>query len=227
MRLWVTLYSYPMTEQWLPPLGAGGQTCYCLWSESVHWSNLSGDTLRLGTRWCQHWWWWCVSLPVTCHDTLACYTVISWSNLLWDTEDMTVTLLRRFLRHTSCHDYCFVTMSQLSVTISGLCPRPWGCLQTVTHCVTHNVTNPCYVTPVCHEASWVRLCHDPRDAPEAPVLLLVVTRLQSPVTRPRHALHQERGRVCQCQQLMSGDTRGKPQNCQSGSNVNVSVIHPR
>ena len=31
-------------------------------------------------------------------------------------------------------------------------------------------------------ASWVRLCHDPRDAPEAPVLLMVVTRLQSPVT---------------------------------------------
>ena len=50
-------------------------------------------------------------------------------------------------------------------------------------------------------ASWVRLCHDPGDAPEAPVLLLIVTTLQSlvttgPVTRREarcHALHPERG----------------------------------
>ena len=88
-------------------------------------------------------------------------------------------------------------------------------------------------------ASWVRLCHDPRDAPEAPVLLLIVTMLQSlvttgPVTRreARHALHpeRERERVCQCQcGVMSADTQlGETAELPVwGSNVNVSVIHPR
>ena len=64
-------------------LWAGSLQCYCLWSESDHWSNLSGDTLRLEPGSCQFWWWWCLSLPVTCHATLT-VTLISWFTLRCD-----------------------------------------------------------------------------------------------------------------------------------------------
>ena len=83
-------------------------------------------------------------------------------------------------------------------------------------------------------ASWVRLCHDPGDAPEAPVLLLIVTLVQSlvttgPVTRreapvSRAAPGERRGCV-----MMSvrGNVGGNRTIASLGSNVNVSVIHPR
>ena len=74
-------------------------------------------------------------------------------------------------------------------------------------------------------ASWVRLCHDPRDAPEAPVLLLVVTRLQSlvttgPVTRcTREGVSVSAADVSR----YSGETAELSvwEQCQ------LSVIHPR
>ena len=101
-------------------------------------------------------------------------------------------------------------MSQLSVTISGLCPRPWGCLQTVTHCVTNNVTNPCYVTPVCHDGKLGQTLSRPPGCARGPGV--APGRDQAAVPghdRPRHELHQG-GCVSVsswCQQILGGNRR--------------------
>ena len=154
-----------------------------------------------------------------CHS-LSCVTILSHVTLqapgpqcCETQEDM--CLLRGFLRQNN------VTMTVLS---HCLC-----CLS------RYLKARGCYVTshPSVTMASWVRPCHDPRDAPEAPVLLLIVTTLQSlvttgPVTRreapvSRAAPGERRG----CVMSVRGNIRGNRTIACLGSNVNVSVIHPR
>ena len=195
--------------------GAGGQTCCCLWSHSAHWSNLSGDSPRPGP----------CDVSTGDDDVMVCVTLLHMShrtllvhNVARSRGDREVTASQVMSRLMFCHN--------VSTVCHEIRTQPEALMlsaNSTTHSLRHtNVTNPCYVTPVCHDG---KLGQTPSRRPaRARGPGVAPGRDQAAVPghdRPRHALHR-RGerRVYQCQH------RGKPQNCQSGTSVNVSVIHP-